>query len=192
MGKLAVRTATFGAPVILLGCDVGRQQLVQLCRSKGVQLQVHDRTALPEPAPFTAARMQRQKQQQQQQQTPALSSKAARSSIVKQPPGKAASRTAPSQAAAVAPAAAAASAGAGPAGTSTPAAEPGGASVPADSPTVTVDGEVYAYASVSLAELAKGGTNCCFALPLRPVSTIRGGACLDWKRRPGRYLEVGF
>lgn len=52
------------------------------------------------------------------------------------------------------------------------------------------DGEVYASASVSMADLAKGRTGCRFSLPLQPVSTIRGGSCLDWKSRPGRYLEV--
>lgn len=52
------------------------------------------------------------------------------------------------------------------------------------------DGEVYGCASVSLLDLAKGRTSCCFVLPLQPVSTSRGGSCLDWKGRPGRYLEV--
>jgi hypothetical protein len=172
-----VRTATFVAPVILFAADVGQQQLLQLCRSTTLQLQVHDRTALPEPAPFTAARMQRQKQLQlqQQQQRPA-SGKGAAKGTAKQAASKAAALKAAAAAQAVAADATVAAVDA----------------VAESGPTVVADdGEVYASAAVSLAGLAKGRTGCCFNLPLQPVSTIRGGSCLDWKSRPGRYLEVG-
>jgi hypothetical protein len=121
--------------------------------------------------------MQRQKQLQlqlqQQQQRPA-SGKGAAKGTGKQAASKAATlKAAAAQAAAAEPTVAAVDA------------------VAESGPTVLAyDGEVYASAAVSLADLVKGRTGCCFNLPLQPVSTIRGGSCLDWKGRPGRYLEV--
>lgn len=184
---LSVRTATFATPTIIFGADVGKQQLLQLCRSTPVQLQVHDRTALPEAAPFTAARMQRQKQlQQQQQQRPPSEGKAgARGSAAKQAAAVKGS-AAPSalKAPAAQPAVAASAASKAAASADSPVEPPVVAAVVSD------DGEVYASASVSMADLVKRRTGCRFSLPLQPVSTIRGGSCSDWKSRPGRYLEV--
>lgn len=180
-----MRNAIFAAPTIIFGADVGQQQLLQLCRCTPVQLQVRDRTALPEPAPFTAARMARQKQlaQQQQQQRPASGKASTRAGAAKQTPAKGAAAAKAQAAQAAAAAAASAAADAAAAAAADGAAE-SGATVVSD------DGEVYASAAVSLADLVKGRTGCCFNLPLQPVSTIRGGSCLDWKSRPGRYLEV--
>lgn len=190
---LAVRTATFAAPIIIFGCDIGQQQLLQLCRSSGLQLQVHDRTALPEPAPFTAARMQRQKelqqQQQQQRQAAAPAKGGSRSSTLKQGSGSRAVAGKAPAAAQTGPAAAATAAAAGAAADLAAAAADATAGAGAGLTVVSDDGEVFGCASVSLSDLAKGHTSCCFELPLRPVSTIRGGS-LDWKGRPGRYLEV--
>jgi hypothetical protein len=195
---LAVRTATFAAPIILLGCDVGQQQLMQLCRSTGLLLQVHDRTALPEPAPFSAARMRRQKElqlQQQQQRQAAAPAKGARSSTLKQGTGARAAQGKASPAAAQqqglsTPAATAAAAGSDLPGQTATAAGDAAAGLGSGPTVVSDDGEVYGCASVNLSDLVKGRTSCCFKLPLQPVSTSRGGSCLDWKGRPGRYLEV--
>jgi hypothetical protein len=172
---------------------------MQLCRSTGLQLQVHDRTALPEPAPFSAARMQRQKElqlQQQQQRQAASPAKGARNSTLKQGTGARAAQGKASPAAASqqqgsSNPATTVGATAATAETATAAAAGDAAAGLGSGPTVASDdGEVYGCASVSLLDLAKGRTSCCFNLPLQPVSTSRGGSCLDWKGRPGRYLEV--
>jgi hypothetical protein len=52
------------------------------------------------------------------------------------------------------------------------------------------DGYVCAYAAVPLTELALGYTTSSFKVPLLPKSTIRGAGALDWKTRPGNYLQV--
>jgi len=196
---LAVRTATFATPIVVLGADVGQQQLVQLCRLSALQLRVHDRTALPEPAPFTAARMERQRQQQIQQQQQqqqhnqqAASVKAGtRNSTAKQPAAKAASLKAAQRPPSATPAPSTAMAAGSALASDVSSTALGAAAAASDAAAAVVvdDGEVYGAAAVSLVDLAKGGTSSCFTLPLRPVSTIRG-SCLDWKSRPGRYLEV--
>lgn len=193
---MSVRNATFATPIVVLGADVGQQQLVQLCRLSALQLRVHDRTALPEPAPFTAARMERQRQQQLQQQQhnqQAASIKAGtRNSTAKQPAGKAASLKAAQRPPSATPTPSTAMAAGSALASDVSNTAVGAAAAVSDAATAVVvdDGEVYGAAVVSLVDLAKGGTSSCFTLPLRPVSTIRG-SCLDWKSRPGRYLEVG-
>lgn len=187
---MTVRAATFATPIIVLGCDVGKQQLAQLCRSATLQLQVHDRTALPDPAPFTAARMaQRQQQLQQQQQQAAA---AAAASAVKgggTRGGGGAKQSAAAKAASLKASSATQQQQPPPANTTGTEADSSGPDA-ATSAAPADEGEVFGAAAVSLVDLARGRTACCFALPLRPMSTIRGGSCLDWKGRPGRYLEV--
>jgi len=52
------------------------------------------------------------------------------------------------------------------------------------------DGQVYGLAELSLLDLARGAVYSSFNLPVRPCSTVRGAASLDWKSRPGNYMQV--
>ena len=50
---------------------------------------------------------------------------------------------------------------------------------------------VCGVAKCSLADLAKGYRRVECVAALAPLTTVRGAAGLDWRTRPGRYMEVG-
>jgi hypothetical protein len=41
-----------------------------------------------------------------------------------------------------------------------------------------------------LLDLARGAVYSSFHLPVKPCSTVRGAASLDWRGRPGNYMQV--
>lgn len=51
-------------------------------------------------------------------------------------------------------------------------------------------GTVFGAASPSLADLLLNRTSWTWEGPLQPATTVRGAAGLDWRRRPGRYMEA--
>jgi hypothetical protein len=62
----------------------------------------------------------------------------------------------------------------------------------ADGPTAAApsDGYVCAFASICLLPLTRGVTRLDIDEQLQPRSTIRGTAGLDWRCRPGLYLQA--
>lgn len=50
---------------------------------------------------------------------------------------------------------------------------------------------VCGVAKCNLASLAKGYRRVECVAALAPLTTVRGAAGLDWRTRPGRYMEVG-
>lgn len=159
----AVRTALFATPIVFLGSDAGSPgQLLQQCRQQSLVLQVHDRTAKPEAPEYP------------------ISTAAAAAVEPVSDSNTGAGAAVASKGKAAAAAAAAAVPTAANAATSCSSAE-----------SQTDDGQVFAVASVSLMALVRGATNIKFAVPLCPMSTVRGAASLSWKRRPGNYMQVG-
>lgn len=53
-----------------------------------------------------------------------------------------------------------------------------------------VAGTVFGAAQLSLADLLRGRTSIVSEANLAPATTVRGAAGLDWRRRPGRYMEA--
>lgn len=52
------------------------------------------------------------------------------------------------------------------------------------------EGHVCGLATIPLLELMRGALRQPIHAPLRPHTTIRGAASLDWTTRPGNYVEV--
>lgn len=182
--RLSVRSASFAVPLVFLAADAGGPaQLLQLCRSSRLELQVHDRTAKPVPGlplpPPSAAPSPRDSTCTV---SPRNGPQAAAAAGGKPAPAAAAAAAAKQQGSATAAAAGAAAVPATAVMTVAPAATAAAA--------IDGGGQVFAVARLPMLELLRGGVSAKFVLPLQPGSTVRGAASLDWSSRPGNYTEV--